>query len=171
MAVDEWRCRDKNILFSSISNSRRDFNVSSRGFHVISSIRNINSQKNLYIKKLAKSIPSSYGRSIRPISFIFFKWKVFGHRLAIKHRNSLNSDFTQVILKRDSSQYISYGSISLWMLSWLSSCVVSPVLNELQGPFWSKNSQWIQPFHIWSLKSVESEDSYEVSINLSFEFF
>ena len=58
------------------------------------------------------------------------------------------------------------------MFSRLSSST-SPVLNKLQGPFWSKNTQQIQSYHMlfWSLKSVESEESYEVPMNLSFEFF
>ena len=53
---------------------------------------------NIYILK--KLIGKIYFESGQFPSF-FFKWKIFGHRLAIKIQNSFNSDLTQVILKRD----------------------------------------------------------------------
>jgi len=46
------------------------------------------------LKELVKSKDSPSGRSIRPISFIFFIWQVLGHTWAIKHQISLNSPHT-----------------------------------------------------------------------------
>jgi len=58
------------------------------------------------------------------------------------------------------------GVFLLWMLSRLPSSV-SPVLNELQGPFWSKNTRQNELFHLsfWSLISVELEGTAHIQLH------
>lgn len=94
------------------------------------------------------------------------------HTFVIKHSKSLNFCPPQVILKRDSLLYISYGNLLLCMFSSLH-FVISPVLIKIRSSFWSKNTQQIKLFHLslQSLKLIDSKESYARTFELTFDFF
>lgn len=91
-------------------------------------------------------------------------------KYVIRHWNSLNSNLTPVIHKRDCFMYTSYEAFLLRMLTAYISGFNQGTRFVFDLRTISGTSAFIWPIHYWTLKLAEFEESYENTFNITFNF-